>query len=151
MKVYGRIPWLLLACIAMLFDGLSDSVANEHTSNLKSYVFINRILLVPSKSTNLSKITDTYTHNQSDLIERKLLVFSISKDKVTPVFAPNGEKLILNVRELNKLSKGNSVHLIGLDGGLKAQYATFDFDAVLSDIDRMPMRRRELNHRATQN
>ncbi|MBF7073568.1 DUF4174 domain-containing protein [Glaciecola sp. MH2013] len=93
------------------------------------------------------------TRLSEDLKERKLYFFFFSgelgyelslylKENQPPSFEP-----ILNKKleeALHNQRKQHHTVLIGLDGGRKQVYDSFNLEAIVADIERMPMRRAEL-------
>jgi hypothetical protein len=114
--------------------------------NIEQLQWHNRLLILWSTAPDhdLNQLLNTY---ESEIIDRQLILLVLSKEgRVVSNF--NGQ---LNVGLTDKLTakfpkaKGK-YYLIGKDGGIKAYGQQLDMTAILTKIDRMPMRRQEQLH-----
>ena len=123
----------------------SFSVANSTQSQceitLGELKWNKRVLIYSANSAK--ELNDLNTFAQYDrvaLSERKLVIIGIVDRQPTIVFGyPHCST------RLDKLVPQDKVTLIGLDGAVKAKYSSFDSDLIYSTIDKMPMRKTELN------
>ncbi|MFD1315410.1 DUF4174 domain-containing protein [Namhaeicola litoreus] len=123
------------------------------SQNLNNYLWKNRVLLIISQDTNSGEFKEQMTilkANKDDLEERKLVVLSVLPQAFS-----------LGLDELSTWEKGNEVFsrynpkeesfkvlLIGLDGGVKiSQNKPMMMDTLKQTIDRMPMRKSEIENR----
>jgi hypothetical protein len=77
--------------------------------------------------------------------ERKLIVFAIYKER-SYALTPQSSYSKQNIEEITKRLNNRHTLLIGLDGGSKAVYDSFDSKQIFADIDAMPMRRSRLEN-----
>lgn len=102
----------------------------------------NRILLVRvDDDVELKELTEYLDYSVYELTERKLLVMGIDIKTVYPL--SNSLSCLPPLAEVQRRLNSNKAVLIGLDGGTKEQYDVIDPVRIFSDIDSMPMRRRE--------
>ena len=102
----------------------------------------NRILLVRVDGyVELKELTKYLEYSALEIIERKLLVLGIDRKTVYPL--SNSLSCLPPVAGVQRRLNSNKAVLIGLDGGTKEQYDVIDPVRIFSDIDSMPMRRRE--------
>ncbi len=123
------------------------------SQNLNEYRWKNRVLLVISQNSNSISFEEQMNllrSNRNDLEERDLVVLAILPDEYA-----------VGLNEMIPWIKGNEVFLkysqrevpfkvilIGLDGGVKiSQNEPISIETLKEVIDRMPMRRSEINHR----
>ncbi|NDW17276.1 DUF4174 domain-containing protein [Alteromonas genovensis] len=101
-----------------------------------------RILLVRvGDDVELKELTKYIDYTALELTERKLLVLGIDRKTVYPL--NNALSCLPSLDEVQHRLNSNKAVLIGLDGGTKEQYDVIDPVRIFSDIDSMPMRRRE--------
>lgn len=112
------------------------------------------LLFTPTPLDNrLSRQTTILANDDRGLIDRRLAVFVVERNRVVTLFgapAPeaNAKRLRLRFRVPDASFR---VVLIGLDGGAKlTSDAPVTAETLFSTIDAMPMRRRELRERAVQ-
>ena len=138
--------------IAVLALHMVHHHADAQSENrLNDYLFKNRILLIKATGTDTVSLVDKLNQNNDDLIARKLLVFLVDGNRVSGLYTPEGEMLVLTQAQLASLTDDNSVFLIGLDGGLKSAYPDLNVDAIFTEIDGMPMRRYEISNASDPN
>ncbi|WP_269521262.1 DUF4174 domain-containing protein [Alteromonas sp. BMJM2] len=101
-----------------------------------------RILLVRvDDDVELKELIEYLDYSAPELTERKLLVLGIDRKTVYPF--SNSLSCLPSLPEVQRRLNSNKAVLIGLDGGIKEQYDVIDPVRIFSDIDSMPMRRRE--------
>jgi hypothetical protein len=104
-----------------------------------------RILLVRvDDDVELKELTEYLDYSVNELTERKLLVLGIDRKTVYPF--GNSLSCLPSLAEIHSRLNRSKAVLIGLDGGTKEQYDVIDPVRIFSDIDSMPMRRRERQH-----
>ncbi len=119
--------------------------------SLSQHEWENRIILLFApdfQNQTLERQLDFFQKNEEGLADRKLIVYQITPDEVKK----EGE-LLKNKRELeNELKKFKvkenefTFILIGLDGGEKMRsLKVVPLDKLFGKIDRMPMRRSEID------
>ena len=102
----------------------------------------NRTLLVRvDDDVELKELTEYLDYSVNELTERKLLVLGIDRKTVYPF--GNSLSCLPSLAIVQRRLNSNKAVLIGLDGGTKEQYDVIDPVSIFSDIDSMPMRRRE--------
>lgn len=101
-----------------------------------------RILLVRvGDDVELKELTKYIDYTALELTERKLLVLGIDRKTVYPL--NNALSCLPSLDEFQHRLNSNKAVLIGLDGDTKEQYDVIDPVRIFSDIDSMPMRRRD--------
>lgn len=123
------------------------------SQNLNEYQWKNRLLLLISQDTvsvEFKQQMNILRSNINDLEERKLVVLTILPHEYTVglnEMSPwqKGDQVFLKYGEKEELCK---VLLIGLDGGVKlSQKAPILMESLKEIIDRMPMRRSEIENK----
>ncbi len=113
-------------------------------SDLSSLQWKNRVVLV-NDAQQEERILAVFRGSTPQIDDRDTLWFLINGDQVITNYSGNlAEDFRANVRDEYRLGKGEVV-LIGKDGGVKTRSNRLDLDALLSDIDAMPMRRSEID------
>ena len=122
----------------------------QKTLELEDFVWKNRIVLIFANSSSTEPLTNQINHlleDRSGLLDRQLLVFSISKDEAVKEFV-HGERFYADDelrRKYYKNGEGYHLVLIGKDGGVKYQTGSFlSREKLYGTIDAMPMRRAEM-------
>lgn len=119
--------------------------------SLSQHQWENRVILLFApdfQNQTLERQLDLFQKNEKELADRKLIVYQITPDEVKK----EGE-LLKNKRELKEEWKKFSIKkneftfiLIGLDGGEKMRsLEVVPLDKLFAKIDRMPMRRSEID------
>jgi hypothetical protein len=102
----------------------------------------NRILLVRvDDDVELKELAKYLEYSAPEITERKLLILGIDRKTVYPL--SNSLSCLPSLTEVQGRLNSNKAVLIGLDGGTKEEYDVIDPVRIFSDIDSMPMRRRE--------
>lgn len=124
----------------MTHQNLSYSASNSalHDLRWQARIIITKI----ASEESLSEVKQTYLINKQAFDERQIIIFAVTDNK----FDVFGEltKQIKQAEILERLNKAHTL-LIGLDGGNKVVYDSFDVRQIFADIDGMPMRRAEIN------
>lgn len=134
-----RPHWGYLFALCLLsFDGFAST-------ELASLRWQQRILLVSLPDDKaMSQWSTALEYHAVALNERRLWVWLRGPDdKARFPDTAEQQRLTVNWQDY----PGESVVLIGLDGGIKARYRSqaFDFDQLFNVIDQMPLRRQELS------
>lgn len=138
MKRY-LIPYALVAA-ALSQTAVASS---SELTNLKDLVWQNRIIVVNSGQ-NSDELTDLFSQESHGIIDRDVVWFVFSGDALKTNYQGTiSPSLLSRVKSQYQLSD-NEVILIGKDGGLKERISGLDLDRLFGDIDRMPMRIREM-------
>lgn len=123
---------------------LSNTIWSQ---NLDTHLWENRVIVISSDKDNEAFAEKQFTLlklKRQELIDRKLVVYKCVENSCVLDDFKNSEKLV----RINKKAKGFSVKLIGLDGGEKYKSKQVEDAKVFFNlIDKMPMRRQELNNR----
>ena len=122
--------------------------------NLSEYKWENRILIIKTTQDNSEIYTsqlNELSNLDSELSERKLILYFVTKDKFTEKNYINNNINIVTVTDKLKSKilddkKNFEIILIGLDGQIKLnQNKLLSKEKLFSLIDGMPMRRSEIN------
>jgi hypothetical protein len=101
-----------------------------------------RLLLVNiDDHQELYELKEYLDYSATELSSRRLLVIGVDKKVVQ--LSNNSLSCLPSLSETQKRLHKNKAILIGLDGGIKQQYDAVDAVRIFSDIDAMPIRRRE--------
>lgn len=137
----------LLLNIIFISAGAFAVKANSAQANMLSqYYWEHRVLITSIGSeAELATLEKQLNDIWPELEERKLIIFAMGNKKVYQL-SPEVVTSKQNLEELTlRLNKHHTV-LIGLDGGSKRVYDTFDDKLIFADIDAMPMRRVSANN-----
>ena len=125
--------------------------------NFSSHQWENRVLVIQCRSDQSEKLHQQlleFETSKQDLVERRLVLYVVIKDKYQFVDFKNerGEKIKLTVdQDIENLKNTNAlfqIQLIGLDGGVKLeQKFPLESDELFRIIDSMPMRRSEMRRK----
>lgn len=135
MTVSVRTLCLLLCLVTFFASGVQS---------IKELGWQSRILVIDTNNEEQFRlIAETCHYFSGELTDRKLQVYMISGDKYFTL--PDTDI----PGDINDVRRASHTVLIGLDGGVKATFPTskLDFERVFAAIDRMPMRRAELDAR----
>lgn len=117
--------------------------SNGELTSLKDLIWENRIIVANSEN-NRDELTDLFSQENNGIIDRDVIWFVFSDDGLQTNYPSTVSPSLPNrVRSQYQLSD-NEVILIGKDGGLKERISGLDLDRLFGDIDRMPMRVREM-------
>lgn len=134
-----------LTLLLFLFSLCAQSSEHSMLTDLSSLQWQNRVIVV-NEVADTEAILALFEDNASGTTDRDLiwLVFDESKT-LTNYSGPLAPELQANTLETYRIEPGQVI-LIGKDGGVKSRLDQMDLDALFSDIDAMPMRRREMRH-----
>ena len=134
----------LLPCVLAVAALTQVVHANQNElADLKDLIWQNRIIVANSEQSS-DKLTDLFSQESSGIIDRDVIWFVFSDDELkTNYQGAVSPSLISQVKSQYQL-RDNEVILIGKDGGLKERISGLDLDRLFGDIDRMPMRVREM-------
>lgn len=125
---------------------LTMNVKSAQENQLSQYYWENRVLITTIKSAQaLTSLEEQLTELWPAFEERKLIVFAIYKKRIYQL-SPQSSNSKQSVQEATKRLNSRHTLLIGLDGGSKAVYDSFDNKQIFADIDAMPMRRSRLTN-----
>jgi hypothetical protein len=125
---------------------LTMNVKSAQEKQLSQYYWENRVLITTIKSAQaLTSLEEQLTELWPAFEERKLIVFAIYKKRIYQL-SPQSSDSKQSVQEATKRLNSRHTLLIGLDGGSKAVYDSFDNKQIFADIDAMPMRRSRLTN-----
>lgn len=120
--------------------------------DLKTHLWEDRVILLFAsdfQQTALIKQLDLFKENPEGLMERKLVVYQITPNAIkkngVDFFDKKNNKQLFKKYGLKK--DEFTFVLIGLDGGEKMRATKIvSLNKLFGKIDRMPMRRSEMNH-----
>lgn len=125
---------------------LTMNVKSAQEKQLSQYYWENRVLITTIKSAQaLTSLEEQLIELWPAFEERKLIVFAIYKKRIYQL-SPQSSDSKQSVQEATKRLNSRHTLLIGLDGGSKAVYDSFDNKQIFADIDAMPMRRSRLTN-----
>ena len=131
---------LISVCFPILF-GFSQ--------NMDSHLWNNRVVLLFTDSFENKQFQDQkigLLSSKKELLERKLIVYTISKDYYQTIF--ENQRIPTQKRFYKKYNTDDAsfrIILIGLDGGIKMDTTKFTSPLeIFKMIDQMPMRQYEL-------
>ena len=134
----------LLPCV-LVVTALTQTVhaSQGELADLKDLIWQNRIIVANSEQSS-DQLTELFSQENSGIIDRDVIWFVFSDDELqTNYQGAVSPSLLSQVRNQYQL-RDNEVILIGKDGGLKERISGLDLDRLFEDIDRMPMRVREM-------
>lgn len=121
------------------------------SQNMKSHQWKNRVLLVISdnkSNVDFANQTQLLKDKSLELIERKLIVYQITKNAYSYNYNQSWILSTKLYRKHNKEKATFKVILIGLDGGIKLkQTSILSEKKLFTIIDGMPMRKQELKNK----
>ncbi|WP_092982909.1 DUF4174 domain-containing protein [Robiginitalea myxolifaciens] len=129
---------------------------NLHAQNIADLRWKNRVLIVHTNGDSAVKFTQQlreFEGADSELKERKLVLYAIKKDQLSFTSYPDGKSNY--EAEIPPDFLGNyrnpkedfEVHLIGLDGVIKLREKNIvTLEKLFAIIDAMPMRRNEIKN-----
>jgi len=122
------------------------NVKGAQDNQLSQYYWENRVLITTIASEQeLTSLEQQLQKLWPEFEERKLIVFAIYKERSFEL-TPQSSYSKQNIEEITKRLNNRHTLLIGLDGGSKAVYDSFDSKQIFADIDAMPMRRSRLEN-----
>lgn len=136
-----------LVCLLILFglSTLTTNVSSMQDDPLSQFHWENRVVITTINSEQTLKgLEKQLKQIWPEFEERKLVVFAIYNAQafqLNPQASPSQQ----NVQEASRRLNNRHTLLIGLDGGSKAVYDSFDSQQIFADIDAMPMRRARLD------
>jgi hypothetical protein len=139
MKLVCLLIFISLGTLTMNVKGAQDN-------QLSQYYWENRVLITTIASEQeLTSLEQQLQKLWPEFEERKLIVFAIYKERSFEL-TPQSSYSKQNIEEITKRLNNRHTLLIGLDGGSKAVYDSFDSKQIFADIDAMPMRRSRLEN-----
>lgn len=126
---------------------MANSEEGPNTQGLADYRWQHRVIITRAESPlALVELNKRLAPHWPALEERKIAIFVIlesEEDEIKRIFKDRKESPELSKQEVNKRLGKKHTLLIGLDGGSKSVYDSFDLRQIMADIDAMPMRRAE--------
>lgn len=133
--------WFVILMTVVLFQ---PPVIAKNRMPIDRWPFKHRILIVDVKQDeHVEAIKASLNTNAASLNERRLVVFVMANERVH--VCPDQHAPNVSANDLATYANTDSVTLIGLDGGIKAQRQDLDFEQLFATIDAMPMRRAEMH------
>ena len=133
------------ATVYLLFVSAVFCTSVFAEDELTDYQFKHRIIIIDMASGSNEQIIQSQLDNSARALDdRRLLVWGINNSSVQALHGSGPFLTQRTVKTLNNSLAGKAVYLIGLDGGIKADYDEFNLAKIFADIDRMPMRKAEL-------
>lgn len=144
-RLYAQVTVLVL-CLCVMFADLSHAQALASLDALRGE---RRVLLVfvDGETGRREDVLDTLEASADGLAERDVTWFVFADDALvaTTHEAPVAPRFAADLRrEFAPVDRPLDVLLIGKDGGLKRRASRLDVVSLFTSIDRMPMRRREM-------
>ncbi|MFD1383286.1 DUF4174 domain-containing protein [Rhodanobacter aciditrophus] len=137
--------YLIPCALAAATLAQTAMASNGELTSLKDLIWENRIIVANSEQ-NRDELTDLFSQENNGIIDRDVIWFVFSDDELQTNYPGTVSPSLLNrVKSQYQLSD-NEVILIGKDGGLKERISGLDLDRLFGDIDRMPMRVREMRN-----
>ncbi|MDC0612734.1 DUF4174 domain-containing protein [Vibrio sp.] len=128
--------------IVSLAMAANVSIASE-LSDISNLQWKNRVILVDETKHNLNSI-NYFQNSVSGVAERDVVWFIFQPDGVKTNYTGKvSNDLYMNSKERYGLGK-DAVLLIGKDGGVKQRLNKMELKELFGEIDRMPMRQREM-------
>ncbi|MDX1588299.1 MAG: DUF4174 domain-containing protein [Oleiphilaceae bacterium] len=130
----------------LLFATVQAQSASETLADLQ---WKHRIILVNASGPSQAETAvETLRSARGEVEDRDILWFVVTDNSLASNRPDPGKAMERSVREtLTSRSGGQSVILIGKDGGVKDRSESLDLERIFSVIDRMPMRVREMRQK----
>ncbi|MBM6550756.1 DUF4174 domain-containing protein [Marinomonas ostreistagni] len=134
----------LIPCVLALTAFTQAAAASDETlTSLQDLRWENRII-VANAGQDSTKLTDLFSQASDAIIDRDVVWLVLSDNDIqTNYQGAISPSLLSRVKSQYQLND-NEVILIGKDGGLKERISGLDLERLFNDIDRMPMRIREM-------
>ncbi|MFC3092857.1 DUF4174 domain-containing protein [Alteromonas sediminis] len=110
------------------------------------YKWQSRIVVYYAESESDMSASIVNAHQYEWAFSERRLRFIVVFEETVRRFPDNGDNVTLQPDNAYAVSPGESL-LIGLDGGIKHHYTDLVWQEIFRDIDRMPMRRAEIEQR----
>ncbi|UAM98770.1 DUF4174 domain-containing protein [Polaribacter litorisediminis] len=135
----------ILSTIFLFFTFISFS------QNIESHQWENRILVIYTADKNSKELENQLfilSKNKEELLDRKLMIYSFTKNEFRFQFEEYWQKsTIMDKRYIDK-KQAFKIFLLGLDGEVKLkQTSVVSSEKLLAIIDGMPMRKREVSNK----
>ena len=132
-----------MTLLFLLFSLCAQSSERPMLTDLSSLQWQNRIIVVNDVA-DVDPVLSLLKDNASGFTDRDLiwLVF-VNDETLTNYPGTLAPQLKANTRKTYRIAPGEVI-LIGKDGGVKNRLDQLDLETLFSDIDAMPMRRREM-------
>ncbi|MEJ2384391.1 MAG: DUF4174 domain-containing protein [Xanthomonadales bacterium] len=142
--------YLTLLLNLLMTVGESARAADTPLNDLDALRWSHRVILVFAPGPQASRAAANLGDFAAGIEERDIVWFVLDGDSLRSNYRGTlGDTLPeqLLERYFSPRPAGTSVVLIGKDGGVKSRSADLDLEATFGLIDRMPMRRREMQRR----
>ena len=137
--------YLIPCALAAATLAQTAMASNGELTSLKDLIWENRIIVANSEQ-NRDELTDLFSQENNGIIDRDVIWFVFSDDALQTNYPGSVSPSLLNQVKSQYQLSDNEVILIGKDGGLKERISGLDLDRLFGDIDRMPMRVREMRN-----
>ncbi len=137
--------YLIPCALAAATLAQTAMASNGELTSLKGLIWENRIIVANSEQ-NRDELTDLFSQENNGIIDRDVIWFVFSDDALQTNYPGSVSPSLLNQVKSQYQLSDNEVILIGKDGGLKERISGLDLDRLFGDIDRMPMRVREMRN-----
>ncbi len=137
--------YLIPCALAAATLAQTAMASNGELTSLKDLIWENRIIVANSEQ-NRDELTDLFSQENNGIIDRDVIWFVFSDDQLQTNYPGSVSPSLLNQVKSQYQLSDNEVILIGKDGGLKERISGLDLDRLFGDIDRMPMRVREMRN-----
>ncbi|MBJ7552102.1 DUF4174 domain-containing protein [Marinomonas ostreistagni] len=135
--------YLLPCALAVAALTQTAYASNGELTHLKDLIWQNRIIVANSEQSS-DTLTELFSQENSGIIDRDVIWFVFSDNEVQTNYQGSVSPSLLSQVKSQYQLRDNEVILIGKDGGLKERLSGLDLDRLFGDIDRMPMRVREM-------
>jgi hypothetical protein len=146
--------YISIFLVSLVVFIMANNVGGKDTIDLMEYQWKNRLLLLFAPSLDepgYLKLKGDLSRQEKEVLDRDLLVFQLLESGETKLgSSPLSESSGDYLREKFSIKSGTfTVVLIGKDGGVKMRgEGRVELDEILSLIDTMPMRQREMREKS---
>jgi hypothetical protein len=135
--LYQAILFSLLWSLSVQASGLPT------LSDLSRFRWENRLVLIDNDKNHTETLTRLVQKN-AEVNGRDILWFILHQDSVATNYSGKiTSDFASQVRQIYRIGQSQML-LIGKDGGVKSRLDQVDLQAIFTEIDAMPMRRREM-------
>ncbi|WP_395338445.1 DUF4174 domain-containing protein [Ningiella sp. W23] len=142
----------MTACLVIFSLGISTVASastndDANTQSLADMRYEYRVLIISHEPHENIKLAEMLERDEDELVARKLRVFLFNPQaEQAQISEWNGQAMGTTLKsEIQQSSEAGKSVLIGLDGFKKGTFTNEQLNDVFAAIDRMPMRRAEMN------
>lgn len=136
----------LLTCVLLFAFGIANSQENQVLSDTNELKWQKRLILVFGNEENSKVLPDLESYNYG-IIDRDVLWFVINEDGIRSNFDGLISEMLPLIAKNRFLPLENTVLVIGKDGNVITRNPFFNLPYIFDSIDKLPMRKFELNNR----